>query len=138
MSAEPCEPSCPIPNQNIPAPSAAAPGSGGPSVLAPGTSGGAVAAHHAPYDLRRKSPSHCEGGPGPSTSAATAVSPTSPATPTAPAQGYTSVMLPARKRPRRTCSTSYESELCHLCSITYFQILFHCFLKITTYFKHMF
>lgn len=121
LSAEPCEPSCPIPNQNIPASTAAAPGS---SVLAAGTSGGgggggagAVPAHqhHAPYDLRRKSPSHhCEaaaGGAGPSTSAATAGgSPASPATPTAPAGGYTSAMLPARKRPRRTCSASYESE----------------------------
>lgn len=107
--AEPCEPSCPIPNQNIPAPLATAPGSGGP-IATPGTSGGAVPTHHSPYDLRRKSPSHHEGGPGPSTSAATAGSPTSPATPTAPAQGYTAAMLPARKRPRRTCSTSYESS----------------------------
>lgn len=123
FSAEPCEPSCPIPNQNIPASTAAAPGS---SVLAAaGTSGGAGGGgavpahqHHAPYDLRRKSPSHhCEaaaaGGAGPSTSAATAGgSPASPATPTAPAGGYTSAMLPARKRPRRTCSASYESEYC--------------------------
>lgn len=124
FSAEPCEPSCPIPNQNIPASTAAAPGS---SLLAAGTSGGsggggggagggAIPAHqhHAPYDLRRKSPSHhCEvaGGAGPSTSAATAGgSPASPATPTAPAGGYTSAMLPARKRPRRTCSASYESK----------------------------
>lgn len=109
-SAEPCEPSCPIqPNHNILAPSAVAPG--GPQALAPpssSTSGGAVPAHHSPYDLRRKSPSHHD-GPGPSTSAATAGSPTSPATPTAPAQGYTAAMLPARKRPRRTCSASYEN-----------------------------
>lgn len=119
--AEPCEPSCPIPNQNIPASTAASPGS---SLLGAGTSGGGGAGtaggavpahqHHAPYDLRRKSPSHhCEvaGGAGPSTSAATAGgSPASPATPTAPAGGYTSAMLPARKRPRRTCSASYESE----------------------------
>ncbi|XP_018328362.1 F-box only protein 11 isoform X2 [Agrilus planipennis] len=106
-TSEPCEPSCPIPNQNIPAPSAAAPSSGSTSAAGPGTSGGAVPAHHSPYDLRRKSPSHHEGGP--STSAATAGSPTSPAAPTISAQGYNSAMLPARKRPRRTCSVSYES-----------------------------
>lgn len=110
LIAEPCEPSCPVPNQNIPALSTAAPGSGGTSAAAPGTSGGAVPAHHSPYDLRRKSPSHHECGAGPSTSAATAGSPTSPAAPTTSAQGYTSAMLPARKRPRRTCSVSYESK----------------------------
>lgn len=85
---------------------ATAPGLAGPATGS-GTSGGAI--HHSPYDLRRKSPSHHEIVAGPSTSAATAGAPTSPATPTAPAQGYTSAMLPARKRPRRTCSTSYES-----------------------------
>ncbi|KRT84920.1 F-box domain-containing protein, partial [Oryctes borbonicus] len=107
-SAEPCEPSCPVPNQNIPAPLATAPGSAG-SATGSGTSGSAIPTHHSPYDLRRKSPSHHEIIPGPSTSAATAGAPTSPATPTAPAQGYTSAMLPARKRPRRTCSASYEN-----------------------------
>ncbi|KAG5872673.1 hypothetical protein JTB14_012949 [Gonioctena quinquepunctata] len=109
-SAEPCEPSCPTqPNQNITAPTAVAPGAF-QELAPPSTSagGGIVPAHHSPYDLRRKSPSHHD-GPGPSTSAATAGSPTSPATPTAPAQGYTSAMLPARKRPRRTCSASYEN-----------------------------
>nr|CAI5829351.1 unnamed protein product [Callosobruchus analis] len=105
-----------------------------------------MAAHHSPYDLRRKSPQHAgggvggpdlaggggggvgaggggTGGPGPSTSAATAGG--SPASPTAGGGavaaaaaaaaaaagqhlGY-AAMLPARKRPRRTCSASYES-----------------------------
>lgn len=65
--------------------------------------------HHPPYDLRRKSPSHHDGGP--STSAATAGPPSSPAGPTTSAQGYSSAMLPARKRPRRTCSASYESKI---------------------------
>ncbi|KAL3287367.1 hypothetical protein HHI36_001841, partial [Cryptolaemus montrouzieri] len=117
--AEPCEPACHL-IQNIPAPTVAASAggnSGGPSSssLGAGTSGGVgaiAAAHHSPYDLRRKSPSHHDALPGvagPSTSAATAGSPTSPATPTAPAQGYSSAMLPARKRPRRTCSTSYDN-----------------------------
>lgn len=107
-----------MPNQNIPAPLATAPGSGG-SATGSGTSGGAIPAHHSPYDLRRKSPSHHEIVPGPSTSAATAGSPTSPATPTAPAQGYSSAMLPARKRPRRTCSASYESRFYFMINITY-------------------
>lgn len=120
---EPCEPVCHL-MQNIPAPTPAAPAGGSSGAPAASTSSmggagpsggvGAIAAtHHSPYDLRRKSPSHHDALPGvagPSTSAATAGSPTSPATPTAPAQGYSSVMLPARKRPRRTCSTSYEGE----------------------------
>lgn len=133
--AEPCEPSCPMQlNQNVvppaPPPSAPAPGqalaptpgtSGGGSGNSGGTGVGAVLAHHSPYDLRRKSPSSSHhavdaggGVAGPSTSAATAtgngMSPASPATPTAPAQGYSAAMLPARKRPRRTCSASYESK----------------------------
>lgn len=117
-SAEPCEPSCHM-LQNIPAPTAAAPAGGpspGPSSLGTVAAGpsGAIAAHHSPYDLRRKSPSHhgdlAALGSGPGTNSATAGSPASPATPTA-SHGYTaSVMLPARKRPRRTCSTSYENS----------------------------
>ena len=124
---EPCEPSCPIPNQNIPAPLAPGAGGGGggagggagpSSAVAPSASGSTVPAHHSPYDLRRKSPSHHEGGP--STSAATAGSPTSPATPTAPAQiCYASTMLPARKRPRRTCSASYDSKISNLLYLNY-------------------
>lgn len=136
IPAEPCEPSCPMQlNQNVvpPAPPPSAPAPGQALAPTPGTSGVgtgangaggvAVLAHHSPYDLRRKSPSSSHhpvdaggGVAGPSTSAATAtsngMSPASPATPTAPAQGYSAAMLPARKRPRRTCSASYESK-CH-------------------------
>ncbi|XP_030753348.1 F-box only protein 11 [Sitophilus oryzae] len=125
-SAEPCEPSSPVqPNQNAPAPSA--PGPSPPAQGAPppaGGSGGAplggpLAAHQSPYDLRRKSPQHhggAEGGtgvPGPSTSAATAggapASPPCSSGASGSGSGYNSNMLPARKRPRRTCSASYET-----------------------------
>lgn len=120
----------PAPPPSAPAPGQALALTTGSSGSATGSSGGggsgasgggAVLIHHSPYDLRRKSPSSShlavEVGcciPGPSTSAATAtgngMSPASPATPTAPAQGYSAAMLPARKRPRRTCSASYESK----------------------------
>lgn len=121
-----------------PAPASSTPTLGQALALSPGTSGSgngpsgggagvAFFVHHSPYDLRRKSPSSSHkvvdagGVAGPSTSAATAtsnngMSPASPATPTAPAQGYSAAMLPARKRPRRTCSASYESKyIPHLC-----------------------
>ncbi|XP_071453876.1 F-box only protein 11 [Hetaerina americana] len=99
-SAEPCELPCQVPNQSIPA---AGPSSGpSPSTSASAVSGTSSAdagssssasvispGHHPPYDLRRKSPHH-EGVLLPGTS-------------TGPA-GYSTSMLPARKRPRRTCS----------------------------------
>lgn len=122
-------------NQNVVPPSSA-PALAQALALSPGTSGGGNGpsgdgagvpffVRLSPYDLRRKSPSSSHkavdagGGPGPSTSAATAtsngMSPASPATPTAPAQGYSAATLPARKRPRRTCSASYESKYIDLC-----------------------
>jgi len=50
--------------------------------------------HHPPYDLRRKSPHH----EGASTSTVSSATPSS----------YSPSMLPARKRPRRTCSITNE------------------------------
>ncbi|KAH1014707.1 hypothetical protein HUJ05_012549 [Dendroctonus ponderosae] len=128
-NAKPCEPTCPVqPNQNAPAPSAAGSstpttqGTSPPPQSSGGSSGpplaGPLAAHQSPYDLRRKPPQHqggADGGagvPGPSTSAATAGG--APASPPcssggASGSGYSSSMLPARKRPRKSCPPSYES-----------------------------
>ncbi|KAI5747863.1 hypothetical protein M8J77_019320 [Diaphorina citri] len=58
----------------------------------------ASAPHHPPYDLRRKSPPH----------ASTSDSLLTPNSPHA-SPSYSASMLPARKRPRRTCSTSAET-----------------------------
>lgn len=73
-------------------------GSGGSSS---NSSNGSSSSHHSPYDLRRKSPPHhyaaasTSGTPLSSVSAST---------------NYSALMLPARKRPRRTCSVTNESE----------------------------
>lgn len=139
---EPCESTCPVqPNQNAPAPSIP----GGSSPPAPATTtppqggggsgapplGGPLAAHQSPYDLRRKSPQHHGGAdgagvPGPSTSAATAGG--APASPScssggASGSGYSSAMLPARKRPRRTCSASYESQFLLFFAVNKFALM---------------
>lgn len=97
--AEPCD----LPGQP---PNAIAPGSGGSSassVSSTNTCTGAAtpsstglpsgSSHHPPYDLRRKSPPHAQDA-GPSTSAS--------------ASSYSASMLPARKRPRRTCPFTGE------------------------------
>ncbi|PNF23075.1 F-box only protein 11 [Cryptotermes secundus] len=72
-------------------------GSGGSSS---NSSNGSSSSHHSPYDLRRKSPPHhyaaasTSGTPLSSVSAST---------------NYSASMLPARKRPRRTCSVTNET-----------------------------
>ena len=78
-------------------------------------SGASVGHHQPPYDLRRKSPHHDP--------AAAAVAPNypsgcNPAGSNIPSSsnclagpsGYAARMLPARKRPRRTCYATCESE----------------------------
>lgn len=57
-----------------------------------GSASQAGAYHHPPYDLRRKSPQHGSAEAGPSTST------------------YAVSMLPARKRPRRTCMFTSEAQ----------------------------
>lgn len=77
--------------------------------------GSAASSHQPPYDLRRKSPHHDpaaaavapnypSGCPAPSSTSS------SPACPAGPS-GYAANMLPARKRPRRTCYATCESKL---------------------------
>jgi hypothetical protein len=70
-------------------------GSGGSSGSSSGSS------HHSPYDLRRKSPPHHY--------AAASTSGT-PVSSVLASTNYSASMLPARKRPRRTCSVTNESE----------------------------
>ncbi|XP_054264711.1 F-box only protein 11 [Macrosteles quadrilineatus] len=97
-SVEPCEPPCPpMPNANeiMHAHTASASASASTS----GTSASPSApppCHHPPYDLRRKSPPYHDSNT-PSTS-----SPPQPF-------NHTYTMLPARKRPRRTTSSSTET-----------------------------
>lgn len=86
-----------------------------PSAVGLVTGGASAAGHQPPYDLRRKSPHHDP--------AAAAVAPNYPSgcnpasgslssnsACAAGPSGYAACMLPARKRPRRTCYTSCESE----------------------------
>ncbi|XP_046437495.1 F-box only protein 11-like isoform X1 [Daphnia pulex] len=84
-----------------------------PSAVGLVTGGASAAGHQPPYDLRRKSPHHDP--------AAAAVAPNYPSgcNPSgslssnsacaAGPSGYATCMLPARKRPRRTCYTSSEN-----------------------------
>lgn len=85
-------------------------GAGGARGSSPSVSGVAAPSpspspsHSSPYDLRRKSPPHPD--PAPGTSSAL------------PPQGGSSIVvtlgsfpLPARKRPRRTCSTSTDGNI---------------------------
>ena len=85
-----------------------------PSAVGLVTGGASTAGHQPPYDLRRKSPHHDP--------AAAAVAPNYPSgcnpasgslssnsACAAGPSGYAACMLPARKRPRRTCYTSCES-----------------------------
>ena len=86
-----------------------------PSAVGLVSGGGAASStHQPPYDLRRKSPHHdpaaaavapnypsgCPASGNTSSSAACSAGPS----------GYAASMLPARKRPRRTCYASCESE----------------------------
>ncbi|XP_049829752.1 F-box only protein 11 isoform X1 [Schistocerca gregaria] len=110
---DPCELQCHVPNQNIPGAGGAssastvtgsnAAGSSASAASAGNTSSSSVnngtTSHQSPYDLRRKSPPHHE----PSTSTSMAASST-----VSTANSYTASMLPARKRPRRNCSVSYD------------------------------
>lgn len=123
-AAEPCEPPCQVPNQNIPpgpggisAPPAAAPGASsapGPAASAsPSTSGVAApqaagSSHHSPYDLRRKSPSHHDLGASTSAGGPPGTLPSSTASTAGPS--FSTTTAPARKRLRRTCSTNYEGK----------------------------
>lgn len=91
--AEPCEPPCPpMSNSNV----VLAGASGASTSSVTNTLQVPPTSHHPPYDLRRKSPPYHDN------STASTSSPPS----------YTSTysMLPARKRPRRTCSVSNESK----------------------------
>lgn len=66
-----------------------------------GSSSGSSSSHHSPYDLRRKSPPHHY---------AAASTSGSPISSVLASTNYSASMLPARKRPRRTCSVTNESE----------------------------
>ena len=87
-----------------------------PAVVGLVSTGASASGHHQPpYDLRRKSPHHDP--------AAAAVAPnypsgcnpasgnlTSSSNCLAGPSGYSACMLPARKRPRRTCYATCESK----------------------------
>jgi len=72
-----------------------------PDVSGGGSSSGSSSSHHSPYDLRRKSPPHHY---------AAASTSGSPISSILASTNYSASMLPARKRPRRTCSVTNESE----------------------------
>lgn len=98
ISVEPCEPPCPpMPNANemMHAHTASASSSGASTSASPPSA--PPPCHHPPYDLRRKSPPHHDSN-----------TPSTSSPPTAYAHAYT--VLPARKRPRRSCSASNESK----------------------------
>ena len=79
-------------------------------------SGGVVVAgHQPPYDLRRKSPHHDPAAAAVAPNYPSGCNPASgniPSSSNCPAgpSGYATSMLPARKRPRRTCYTSCDSK----------------------------
>ncbi|XP_046741185.1 F-box only protein 11 isoform X1 [Diprion similis] len=101
LIAEPCELPCPASNPIPPGGG----GVGGGRGSSPSVSGIAAPSpshsHSSPYDLRRKSPPHPD--PAPGTSSAL---PPPGGSSIAAALGTSS--LPARKRPRRTCSLSTD------------------------------
>lgn len=100
FTAEPCELPCVAANQIPPGGGGAGRGSS-PSVsgvAAPSPS--PSHSHSSPYDLRRKSPPHPDPAPG-----------TSSALPPSGGNNISAALgssLPARKRPRRTCSLSTD------------------------------
>lgn len=81
-------------NSNMALPGAGASGASTSSV--PSTPPAPPPSHHPPYDLRRKSPPYNDCS--------------TPSTSTPPSFTATYSMLPARKRPRRTCSVTNESR----------------------------
>ena len=102
--AEPCDLPCPTANQIIPVVVGGGGGGSGARGSSPSVSGVAAPSpspqsHSSPYDLRRKSPPHPD--PAPGTSSALPPSGGIAAT-------FGSSSLPARKRPRRTCSLSTD------------------------------
>jgi len=117
LSAEPCDLPCPTSNQ-IPSGGGVGAGGGGSGGRGSSPSVSGVAApspspsqsHSSPYDLRRKSPPHPD--PAPGTSSALP-----PSGGSSIAATFGSSSLPARKRPRRTCSTSTDG-MSHRCSET--------------------
>lgn len=66
-----------------------------------GSTSGSSSSHHSPYDLRRKSPPHHYAAAGTSGTPVSSV---------LASTNYSASMLPARKRPRRTCSVTSECE----------------------------
>ena len=101
-----------------------------PSAVGLVTGGASAAGHQPPYDLRRKSPHHDP--------AAAAVAPNYPSgcnpasgslssnsACAAGPSGYAACMLPARKRPRRTCYTSCESKML-LINVLLFSLVTKC------------
>jgi len=108
FSAEPCDLPCPTSNQILSGGGVGAGGGGnGGRGSSPSVSGVAAPSpspsqsHSSPYDLRRKSPPHPD--PAPGTSSALP-----PSGGSSIAATFGSSSLPARKRPRRTCSTSTD------------------------------
>jgi len=82
-----------------PAPAAATPGPGSGSGTSAGSSTSSTSScHHSPYDLRRKSPPHHDAGPSCGTLSHNVSS------------SFPSSLVPARKRPRRTHSSSTDCE----------------------------
>jgi len=80
-------------------------------------SGGSAssAGHQPPYDLRRKSPHHDPAAAAVAPNYPSGCNPASGNTSSASAcsagpSGYATCMLPARKRPRRTCYATCESK----------------------------
>jgi F-box protein 11 len=85
-------------------------------------SSGSSSSHHSPYDLRRKSPPHHY--------AAASTSGT-PVSSVLASTNYSASMLPARKRPRRTCSVTNESEYFFAVVTCKFNILILSLRKVT-------
>lgn len=107
--AEACDLPCPASNQILPGGGVGSGGGGSggrgssPSVSGVAAPSPSPQSHSSPYDLRRKSPPHPD--PAPGTSSAL---PPSGGSSIAATVG--SSYLPARKRPRRTCSLSTDGN----------------------------
>lgn len=121
-----CPNGCPASNEN-PAGISGAPQPVVPASAVGLVSGGASAAsaqHQPPYDLRRKSPHHdpaaasvapnypsgCNNNGNPGASGNNAAGTSSSSACSAGPSGYAACMLPARKRPRRTCYAVCDSK----------------------------
>jgi len=114
LLAEPCDLPCPTSNQILPGGGVGGGGGGSggrgssPSVSGVAAPSPSPQSHSSPYDLRRKSPPHPD--PAPGTSSALP-----PSGGSSIAATFGSSSLPARKRPRRTCSLSTDGTFqnCH-------------------------